>query len=884
MKNYSKKPKNLINHINNQYNSEKNSPSKRSSKSESLSDKFNKNNMIVAVRARPLSKSELEDSNFNTISVSEKDKITITFPVEYIPDDMSKTYLAGDQIKITKTKKISYNFDFVFNENTSQNEVYRYTTSSLINQVVEGYSATILAYGATGSGKTYTMVGKGDNTGIMIRSIKDLFRIINNDQSKIYSIKISYIEVYNEVLKDLLTEQTKSPPELRTDPQKGVILQGAENKRVLNEQEAFKIINMGNKRRTEKQTDRNQFSSRSHAVLQIYLEIQDQKNLDYDNYNNYNFDSSFGKFILVDLAGSERTSSNTKTNSETGSINRSLLALGKCINLLVSQNKKFIPFRESKLTRILQEPLSGNGRIVMIATVSPSIINYDETLFTLQFANRAKSMKIYMKKNVIETDKQLIKKYTDYIQALKEQINDVERDILEQQNSNSFNNSIIESEKIGSINNSANNSQYIHDDRYDQIQKDMLAHFQEEVNLRKKIIEEENKMEELKNDINDLDYQIIHKPKVNVQFIINEIENKKKEIEELKEKINSEYINENELKSKRKDFQENINELNGNNSGNEQIKNLYNIYKYYTNLIENMSNDHRNYINFNELKRKDNKISLLNEQLDLRDLFIDNAFQELSKNNIKFEYKNPNLVTKDEIEIMPYNPKVVKVSPSYKSLKDINRNKDINKTKSDIDNNKNNQNTIVTDSFSTNLSRLKNLNRNDRFNNISKFRNNVKFIINGENNNNIGSFSVKKVNTNNNINNFRRDINPNLKRRTLMNAGQTAMKNNFGKSQDQKIKISTNKQNYIIDDSEAENDQSLLQNLMLEKKYDKNNNQNYNYNNNYDYSFYSYKYNPVEVTNTTRLENEIQKKVKTILKKDFIGRYKRSPYLSILND
>ena len=188
MKNYSKKPKNLINHINNQYqnNSERNSPSKRSSKSESLSDKFNKNNMIVAVRARPLSKSELEDSNFNTISVSEKDKITITFPVEYIPDDMSETYLAGDQIKITKTKKISYNFDFVFNENTSQNEVYRYTTSSLINQVVEGYSATILAYGATGSGKTYTMVGKGDNTGIMIRSIKDLFRII-------LMIKVKYI-------------------------------------------------------------------------------------------------------------------------------------------------------------------------------------------------------------------------------------------------------------------------------------------------------------------------------------------------------------------------------------------------------------------------------------------------------------------------------------------------------------------------------------------------------------------------------------------------------------------------------------------------------------------------------------------------------------------
>ena len=131
-----------------------------------------------------------------------------------------------------------------------------------------------------------------------------------------------------------------------------VVLQGAENEKVLNEEDAFKLINMGNKRRIEKQTDKNQFSSRSHAILQIYLEIQAQNN------DDFNFDGSFGKFILVDLAGREKNSSNTKANSETGSINKSLLALGKCINLLVSQNKKFIPFRESKLTRILQEPLT----------------------------------------------------------------------------------------------------------------------------------------------------------------------------------------------------------------------------------------------------------------------------------------------------------------------------------------------------------------------------------------------------------------------------------------------------------------------------------------------------------------------------------------------
>jgi kinesin family protein 18/19 len=854
-----------------QYYNNLNSPSGLRINPQSLADKFNKNNMLVAVRARPLTKSELEDSNYNTISVPNKDTITITFPTEYIPDDMSEIYLAGEQIKITKTKEVSYNYDFVFNEKTSQNEVYRYTTSSLINQVVDGFSATILAYGATGSGKTYTMVGKGENTGLMIRSIRDLFKVVNSDQSKAYSIKISYIEIYNEVLKDLLTDKSKSPPELRTDPKKGVVLQGAENKVVLNEEEAFKLINMGNKRRTEKQTDRNQFSSRSHAVLQIYLEIQDQLNVNYDNYNNINSEASFGKFILVDLAGSEKTSSSSKGNSETGSINKSLLALGKCINLIVSQNKKFIPFRESKLTRILQEPLSGNGRIVMIATISPSIVNYDETLFTLQFANRAKSMKIYMKKNVVETDKQLIKKYADYIQTLKEQINEVERDIFEQQNSNSANISINEGEKKESIQNSLNNSHYVHDERIDQIQKDMISHFQEEVNLKQKIIEEENKMEELKNDSSDLNYQIVHKPRVNVEYLVGELENKKKEIEEIQEKINGEYIKENELISKRKEFQDNINELKSNSSGNTaQIKNLFNIYKYYTNLIENMSNEHRRFVNNNELKRKENKISLLTEQLNLRDLFIDNAKQELSKNNIKLEYKDPNFASQEEIEMEPYNPKVVKVSPSYNSLIEISKNRDMGKTKSDI-NNINEQNTIVTDSGAVNVSRFKNVDRNERFNSISKFNNKVKLMVTGKNNKN-------------NVNKFNRNASTNTKGRTLANAGENAIKNNYagGGNVYQKVRINPTKQNYMIDDSEVGNDQPLLQNLMLEKRDNKNINQVYNYSSyNNNFSFYN---NPVEVTNTTRLENEVQKKVKTILKKDFIGRYKRSPYLRLLNE
>ena len=854
----------------NQYNEGNNFPLTKKLNSQMLSDKFTKNNMLVAIRARPLSKTELEDSNYNTISVPDKDKIIVTVPTEYIPDDMSGIYLAGEQIKITKIKEVSYNYDFVFDENTTQDEVYRCTTSNLIKQVVGGFSATIMAYGATGSGKTYTMVGKGQNCGLMIRSIRDLFKVINSDKERMYSIKIQYVEVYNEILKDLLTDNNKTPPELRTDPNKGVVLQGAEDKIVLNEEEAFKYITLGNKRRTEKQTDRNKFSSRSHAVLQIYLEIQDSNsnlnnnNMNKNNFNNLNFnnETSFGKFILVDLAGSEKTSSNIKSNSETGSINRSLLALGKCINLIVTQNKKFIPFRESKLTRILQEPLSGNGRIVMIATVSPSILNFDETMFTLQFANRARDMKIHMKKNILEADKQLIQKYADYIQNLKEQINEVERDIIEQQQNMSISNiSINENDQNNnSIPNSANHTKYVYNEEYEQMKKDIVDHFQEEINLKKKIFEDENKLEELKDDLNDLECQIIRNTKENMGNITDEYESKKKEIDELQEIINKKYLKEKELNIKRKGFLETISELSVKNSGNEQIKNL--------------SNEHTKNLNINEIKRKEKRISLLNEQLDLRDSFINNANKELKKNNVKFEFNDPNLATKDEIEMEPINPENIKninikASASYKYFNEITKKRNmntINQSKSDIDNNKNNQNSIVNDTDTINLSQLQNQNRNDRFNDINKFRKKV---------NNINQNYNK-----NNLNNYRSNSSYNNKGNTLKNAGENAIQNNYVK----RVRNIPSRQNYFVENSEINNDQPLLQNLMLQKKDNSNNNyQNYKYNAYNNYSFYNKK-NKVPETNTSRLENEVQKKVKTLLKKDFIGRYKRSPYLHLLNE
>ena len=278
-----------------------------------------------------------------------------------------------------------------------------------------------------------------------------------------------------------------------------------------------------------------------------------------------------------------------------------------------------------------------------------------------------------------------------------------------------------------------------------------------------------------------------------------------------------------------------------------------------------MTNEHSKFKDINEIKRKQNKISLLTKQLDIRDLYINNANEELYKNNIAFNYNDPNFVTKDEIEMEPINPENMKFSPSYKSFKEINKNRNINTNKSNLDINKN-VNNIIPNSEQKNLSKLKNSNRNDRLNAINKFRNYVNNIVKEDNNNNKDSKPS--------INNYKRNIDLNKKGNTLINAGEIAIKNNYVNR--------SYKQNYIIEDnSNINNEQPLLQNLMLQKR--EKTNQNYKYGNYNNSSFYNKK-NQLQETNTSRLENEVQKKVKTILKKDFIGRYKRSPYLRLLNE
>ena len=844
--------------INNQ-SPNKNLPNQQSS---NLKQKFSKQNMIVAVRCRPLSQRELEFSNINTITI-EKEVVTVSNPIEYNSNDISNLYLNKEKnITITKTKQNKFAFDFAFQEKTNQEEIYHYTTETLLQSVFDGFNSTVFAYGATGSGKTYTMVGNGENPGLMVRTISDLFNMIksnNNDNN--YRITINYIEVYNETLKDLLSENENSNVELRSDPLKGNVLIGCEFIEVNNANDAFKLLIKGNRRRRETPTLNNANSSRSHAILQINLEREEKSN------NNY----SFGKFILVDLAGSEKITANSgkisKAN-ESGSINKSLLALANCINILCSSNSKnFIPWRDSKLTRILQESLSGNCRIVMIATISPSLMCIEETMYTLQYANRAKNLKVNLKKNVVDNKKITINKYEEIIQNLQQQINETKKEIANKQKLN-VNNSLNISNDLNNTNNNivnnSNNSIIINDD----FQSEMINHFQSEINVKKEIIEKEREIENLKNEKSDNEYKLNHKTEnVNQQTLVNLIETNKKEIETKTNNMNNLYIHQSNLINKRKEIQKKLISINSNK--------LNNIYKYYMNLLENLSSEHRKYLNISELHRKEQKIQILTEQLDLRDKYIMNAGQEIAKNNGKFVYKNPKYESAEMIEVNPYKPVIIKVSPMMNSM----RNFSVKETNNNNNNNNlGNKRLLRQNNSSSNI--LKNTSPIARIQSptISKTRQYNQELIPLLKNQN------KKQNNNNYLHKLRNFRNSNQSSVFIENGRKLTNNASFKFNQ---VTQAYNRSGYAAYPVNYGIIQENIRGMSPSQFSRKNNNENYltnvyNNNNSRNNSFFennklndSFGYK----THTTRLETEVQKKVKTILAKDIIGRYKRSPYI-----
>lgn len=310
-----------------------------------------------------------------------------------------------------------FSFDNVFAPDCAQEKIYEESAFSLVESVVEGYNGTIFAYGQTGCGKTFTMMGVPDHEtlkGVIPRTFSHIIKIIDSSKDKNFLVRCSYIEIYNEEIRDLLSDNVKAKLELKESQDKGVFIKDLNMMIVKSVAEMDRFMNLGNNSRTTGETLMNKDSSRSHSIFSIYIEVSQK-----DEKGNERFIA--GKLNLVDLAGSERQSKTGATGDrlkEANKINLSLSALGNVISALVDGKSSHVPYRDSKLTRLLQDSLGGNTKTVMIAAVSPADYNYDETLGTLRYASRAKNIQNKPKVNEDPKDA-LLKEYAEEIKKLK---------------------------------------------------------------------------------------------------------------------------------------------------------------------------------------------------------------------------------------------------------------------------------------------------------------------------------------------------------------------------------------------------------------------------------------------------------------------------------
>ena len=316
-----------------------------------------------------------------------------------------------------RSKDQTFGFDRVFDENTSQAEVYEATTKNLLDSVLDGYNATVFAYGATGCGKTHTITGTIQQPGVIFMTMQELFeRITERSEEKHTDISLSYLEIYNETIRDLLVPGgSKQALMLREDANQAVSVAGLSSHQPQNVQEVMDMIVRGNEYRTMSPTEANATSSRSHAVLQINVSQKD-RNASIDEPH------TMATLSIIDLAGSERASA-TKNRGERlqegANINKSLLALGSCINALCDPRKRnHVPYRNSKLTRLLKFSLGGNCKTVMIVCVSPSSQHFDETQNTLRYANRAKNIQTKVTRNVYNVNRHV----KDFLVKIDEQM------------------------------------------------------------------------------------------------------------------------------------------------------------------------------------------------------------------------------------------------------------------------------------------------------------------------------------------------------------------------------------------------------------------------------------------------------------------------------
>jgi len=341
------------------------------------------------------------------------------------------------EVKTRPTAK-QFNFDFVADEKSSQKTVFNHVGQKIVEDCIEGYNGTIFAYGQTGAGKTYTMIGPSQDAssidpdlyGIIPRSLNYLFQTINQKKDKYGSdmeflCKCSFLEIYNEQVYDLLEHSSASPLVMRESIKHGVFVDRLNEKTVSNAAEALKVLDQGWTNRHVAETSMNRTSSRSHAVFTIVVESKDRTGPVVKMRKSV--------LNLVDLAGSEKqkdTNTSGLRLKEAGNINKSLSVLGNVIQALVDiadGKNRYVHYRDSKLTFLLRDSLGGNAKTFIIANIHPGQELIAETLSTLQFAQRAK--KIVNKARInedSEADVATLKKEVDRLNRLLRSMKSIE--------------------------------------------------------------------------------------------------------------------------------------------------------------------------------------------------------------------------------------------------------------------------------------------------------------------------------------------------------------------------------------------------------------------------------------------------------------------------
>ena len=364
-----------------------------------------------------------------------------------------------------RQRTYEFGFDAVYDERATQEEVYARSAKPATLNALRGYNATVLAYGQTGTGKTYTMEGDrgtmlaygqqrfglpgnapvtdGRERGIIPRAIEDIFDYIAKDshaRSK-YLVRVSYLQIYNETVSDLLKPE-RTNLNIREDKKRGVFVEGQSEWVVRTPSEIYGLLERGAQLRATGSTKMNELSSRSHAVFTIIIEhstTEDDEPVDGVDVGEgapaQRQSITVGKLNLVDLAGSERvslTGATGKRLDESKKINQSLSALGNVISALTdSKGRSHIPYRDSKLTRILEDSLGGNCITTVIAMVSPALEAFAESLSTLKFASRAKEIKNTATLNEDLDQKSLLRKYERELRQLRTELDTRTKDLVD---------------------------------------------------------------------------------------------------------------------------------------------------------------------------------------------------------------------------------------------------------------------------------------------------------------------------------------------------------------------------------------------------------------------------------------------------------------------